>query len=385
MYSLKALGSMYHNKARFYAYDQALRKVIGPDSTVLDIGAGTGIFSLLACKYGAKQVHAVEPDESILVAEEIAQANQFGDRIKFYQGFSTDLILDDPVDVIISDLSGVLPYFNPNIPSVIDARERLLAPGGVLISKEDQIRGVIVESPESYDAISSPFAADVAGLDMRAGRSYVFNSWDNLNRRKIRPLSDAVTLATLRYETVEDANMLSRVDWVVTSGGIGHGLVLWFDRVVYPGLLFSNAPDAPKSIDTSAVYGRAFFPWEEAVSLNEGDEVSMEVRADLFDGLYFWSWATRIDRSGEGQSKSFKQSSFLSVPIHLPSLQKKRPDFVATLNDDASVDLMVLELMFAKNSVDKITQELMQKHPDKYGTWREAMTKVSELMARYSI
>ena len=54
MYSLRDYGDMIVDHLRMDAYAQALKSVIRPETVVLDIGAATGIHSLLACKFGAK-------------------------------------------------------------------------------------------------------------------------------------------------------------------------------------------------------------------------------------------------------------------------------------------------------------------------------------------
>ena len=138
-YSIQSYGEMITDGPRMQAYTDALTRSVFPGCVVLDIGAGTGIFSMLACQLGAGEVHAVEPDDSIQVARAIAAENDFSDRITFHQSLSTEINLTKRADVIISDLRGILPLLQHHIPSIIDARERLLAPAGCLIPESDDL------------------------------------------------------------------------------------------------------------------------------------------------------------------------------------------------------------------------------------------------------
>ena len=61
MYSLHFYGQMLAGEVRVNAYAEALRRVVRADSIVLDLGCGPGLFALLACKFGARHVYAVEP------------------------------------------------------------------------------------------------------------------------------------------------------------------------------------------------------------------------------------------------------------------------------------------------------------------------------------
>ena len=137
MYSLHFYGEMIANRPRVERYVEALRQAVKPDSVVLDLGCGQGLFALLACRFGARRVYAIEPDNVINIAREAAAANGFRDRIEFFQSVSTEVTLPEPATIIISDLRGVLPWFQKHIPSIVDARQRLLAPGGVLIPRRD--------------------------------------------------------------------------------------------------------------------------------------------------------------------------------------------------------------------------------------------------------
>lgn len=132
---------MIADKGRMDAYVKGLRQAVKPDSVVVDIGTGTGIFALLACQFGAKKVYAIEPSDAIQVAREIAKSNGYADRIEFIQKLSTQVNLPELADVIISDIRGMLPLFQQHIPAIADARTRLLAEGGILIPPARYIVG----------------------------------------------------------------------------------------------------------------------------------------------------------------------------------------------------------------------------------------------------
>ena len=176
MYSLHFYGRMLADRVRTDAYAEALRRAVKPDSVVLDLGCGPGLFALLACKFGARRVYAVEPDNTINLAREAALANRFADRIEFFQSLSTEITLPEPATIIISDLRGVLPWFQHHIPAIVDARARLLAPDGVLIPRRDVLWVAVVEAADEYEKIVGPWQDNEFGVDLSAGVSRITNT-----------------------------------------------------------------------------------------------------------------------------------------------------------------------------------------------------------------
>jgi release factor glutamine methyltransferase len=80
-----------------------------PGSTVVDVGTGSGILSIIAAKLGAARVYGVDAaDETVEVASANAETHGVGDKVVFAQGDMFDPL--DPsieADVVIGDVSGI--------------------------------------------------------------------------------------------------------------------------------------------------------------------------------------------------------------------------------------------------------------------------------------
>jgi SAM-dependent methyltransferase len=314
MYSLHFYGQMIADASRMNAYAAALRRTVNRDSVVMDLGCGPGVFALLACKLGARRVYAVEPDNVIGLAREAAVANGFVDRMVFFEKLSTEISLPEPATIIVSDLRGVLPWFEQNISSIIDARKRLLAPGGVLIPRRDILWAAVVEAPEQYTELVSPWQNQFE-LDLAAGTRFITNNWRKTHINPEQFLAEPVCWHTIDYHEVESRDVRAEISWRAARNGTAHGFAVWFDSELGDDngdIGFSNHPSAPRMI-----YGQGFFPFSQPVEVSENDRIELRLAADFVQDNYVWRWDTDfID-----QKVSFKQSTFYGVPLSTAQLR----------------------------------------------------------------
>jgi protein arginine N-methyltransferase 1 len=379
MYSLNGYGDMITDTVRMDAYVRALRSAVRPGSVVLDIGTGTGIFALLACRMGARRVYAIEPADAIGVAREIAAANGCADSIEFIQGLSTEVTLAERADVIVSDLRGVLPFCGGHFAAIADARRRLLAPGGTLIPQCDTLWATCIEAPELHLGVARPWAENAFGLDMRAALKLVTNQWSRASVKPGQLLAPPERLGEIDYASVDAPSFRATVTAHANRAGTGHGICAWFDATLADGVTFSNAPSAPELI-----YGKAFFPWPEPVELEAGDAVTMTLRADAAGGDYSLGWDTRIAfRDTARRGADFRQSSFFGEPLSASSLRKQSASHVPALNDDGRIDQLGLALMGEGQPLGEIARRLAQSFPQRFARWEDALTRAGELSMRY--
>jgi protein arginine N-methyltransferase 1 len=315
MYSLHFYGQMLADAPRMDAYAAALRRVIRPGAVVMDLGCGPGVFALLACKLGARRVYAVEPNNVIGLAREAAAANGFLDRIEFFDKLSTDIDLPEPATIIVSDLRGVLPFFQQNIPSIIDARKRLLARDGVLIPRRDVLWAAVVEAPEQYEELITPWQNQFE-LDLSAATRFVTNTWRKSDIKPAQFLTEPVCWNTIDYHEVETPDARAEISWRAERNGTAHGFAVWFDSELIDDAGFSNHPARPRMI-----YGQGFFPFSQPVLVSENDRIALRLAAKFVQDDYVWRWDTDfMDR--ERIKASFRQSTFYGVPLSTAQLRQ---------------------------------------------------------------
>jgi protein arginine N-methyltransferase 1 len=381
MYSIGDYGDMIADKVRMDPYVYALKTAIEPGSVVLDIGTGTGMHALLACKFGARVVYAVEPNDAIHLARELAAENGYADRIEFIQDISTHVSLPEKADVIVSDLRGVLPLHGRHISNIIDARRRFLAPGGVLIPICDTIRVSLVEARSIYRDLIAPWDYPY-GVSMTAAQKVVLNDWSDeipeaFNKRGL--LTEPQVWAEIDYWTVESPEVSpSRIIQPATRAGTAHGLLMWFDGEIAEGIRVSNYPGADK---VAKVYGCGFFPLLEPVAVLEGDTITLDIQASYLRDHYSWNWHTLIlsgDDTGAIKAE-FEQSSAVESLWEHALLHKSVRDYNPARSEGGEIVHFILGMMDGCNTIEQIASRVREKFPSRFKSQWEAQSYVNDL------
>jgi SAM-dependent methyltransferase len=377
MYSVYFYGQMLADTPRLRAYVEALKRSVKPGAVVVDLGCGPGFFALLACQLGARRVYAIEPDDVIQVAREAAVANGCAERIEFLQDFSTEITTSEPADLIVSDLRGVLPWYQNNIRSIIDARTRLLANPGVLIPRRDLLWVSVVESPEPYNEIVSPW--ERTDMDLSAAKRVVTNTWRKARINADQPLSSPVCCYKLDYNEIETNDLETNALLEVNRSGTAHGFAVWFDSELIDGVGFSNNPREPELI-----YGQAFFPLPHPVAIELGDRIELRLKANLVRGNYLWRWDTTILAAETLQPRaSFRQSTLSGVPLSPNQLRKQSAGYKPTLNEAGQVRTFIMEAMTGDNSLEEIATRLVERFPKRYADWKSALDDVTAVSLEF--
>jgi SAM-dependent methyltransferase len=305
MYDLHDYARMIADDARMGSYVGALEAVVRAGSVVADIGTGTGILALVACRLGARRVYAIDTNDVIEVGRELARENGVADRIVFFHKDVREVELPERADVIVSDLRGSLPLFGDHLAIIADVRARFLKPGGVLVPARDRMMVAVVEQPDLYEWALGPPRGPL-GVTLESMRARLRNTTIADHKGPVEPenlVSQAASWATLEYATVPATPITGRAELRIGRACTACGLVLWFEAVLAGEHRFSNAPGQ------ETCYRRTFLPWPHPVALSQGDIVAVELWAQA--GGEPWGWNSSVP-AGPGTYELFKQSSFLS-------------------------------------------------------------------------
>jgi predicted RNA methylase len=135
--------ALLRDKRRNRPFCRALKKNVTPDSSVLDIGSGTGLWAITAARLGARRVVAVEREPLLIgLIKTLARENGVADRIEVVQGDSRDLQLGKDFDIVVSETIGHVIFDEQVTEIMLDARRRFLRPGGLLVPDTVSLRAV---------------------------------------------------------------------------------------------------------------------------------------------------------------------------------------------------------------------------------------------------
>ena len=378
-YDIAAYGQMIDCEPRMGVYAEALRRAITPGCSVIDLGAGFGVFALLACKYGAGSVVAIEPDPSIELLMSLAKANGCADRITVVRDLSTRFTPDHKADVVVSDCRGTVSLYQHHIATIKDARERLLAPGGTLMPMRDTLRVALARSPKAYRQCHYPWRANKYGLDLSAAHSFAANTESKAYLKPRALLSEPQDLAVIDYRIVTQPNLDAAVELMATKGGVAHGLLVWFDAEIAEGLGYSNAPG-----QAELVYGQMFLPLANPPRLTAGDRIKARIRGNLVDHNYVWSWDGEVIDGHNGETRgSFRQSTFLSRVISADDAKAGSSQRVPAHSPKMQIDADCLAMAGSGLDFGGIAKVMMERYPQQLPDYRSALDHVVSLFSRY--
>jgi len=150
LFTVYDIRECLYDAKRTESFAKAIKSTIKKGDIVVDAGSGSGILGLLALKYGAGKVYAIESNpRQKKIIENNARLNGFGGKIKVLIGDATKVRLPEKVDVILCELIHTATFFEPQM-QIIDHLKAYLKPHGNIIPERMYSNVQLVKAQEYF-------------------------------------------------------------------------------------------------------------------------------------------------------------------------------------------------------------------------------------------
>jgi protein arginine N-methyltransferase 1 len=365
---IESQASLLANRERVAAFERAVKGAVKPGDVVVDLGAGMGLLSLLACRAGARKVFAIEPGKVGELAKRLFAVNGVAGKVELIPTASWYVTLPEAADVVMGDLfRGGLRAMG--VRQLIDARGRMLKAGGVLLPSRLRMMAAPVHAPREHEARIGVWA-DLYGFD--------FSSVQKVAAGRAGPAKFAPGDLAARPE------ILAEID---AAGGSGpewrgracfefarpaavHGLAFWLQTELAPGEEISDEPVHP-----AASWGQQFVPFREAITVNASETVEVEVAIDTVRDALNWTVIARSSDEHESSRQVYAASRDDGAEM-IP--ESRRSAFLRASRS-------VLESLEASpQTARELTDALIASHGSLFPTRRAAEDLVADLLHRFA-
>jgi len=276
---------MLKDEVRMDRYSRAIlaNKHLFKGKTVLDVGCGTGILCMWAARAGAKKVIGVDMATIHHQARKIVDKNGFSDVITIIGGKIEEVQLPvDKVDIIISEWMGYFLLYESMLDTVLVARDKWLAPGGLLFPDKASLYLCAIEDAE-YRRSKIDFWDDVHGFDMSCIKEMALMEPLVDMCKPDQMISSAARILDidLYKVTKEELDFESKFELRLTRSDFVHAVVAYFTvdfSETHNKVGFSTSPRAQYTH-----WKQTIFYLEEPIVANKGEILEGQIKVQRND------------------------------------------------------------------------------------------------------
>jgi len=246
------------------------------DKIVLDVGCGTGILSLFAAKAGAKMVIGLDYSDIVFQAQQIIKDNKMDHIVTIMKAKVEEAVLPvEKVDVIVSEWMGYCLLYESMLNTVIFARDKWLAPNGILLPDKATLNICAIEDAD-YKEDKINFWDNVYGFNMSCIKKLAISEplVDVVDSKQVMTGSGRLISIDINTIKVENLEFKAPFRLVAARDDYCHALVVYFDiefSKCHKPIYFSTGPFAQYTH-----WKQTVFYLNDVLSMKKGEEIRGE-------------------------------------------------------------------------------------------------------------
>jgi len=300
--------TMLSDKMRLVTYRQALKNTVIPGkSIVVDIGTGTGILAMMAARLGAKKVYAIEAANIANIAETLIDSNDLSQKIEIIRGYSTDILLPEKADIVVSETMGFTGFEEKIIEIFADAKDRLVKKGAVLIPNAISLSLVPVNDNAIRKTHISFWKRSIDNFDFsylsQLARNNIYSRVHFCEKDYLSQPANVwrIVLGDKRY-----SKQFGSIKFEIKKDGHLEGFGGWFTANLFRDLILTSSLGQQWVNENH--WQQFFIPAGQPLTLNKGQKVKIDLSMETVKEVVSFSWeVTQLD--GEKTIKSFSGST----------------------------------------------------------------------------
>lgn len=262
------------DRGRNDAFYRALKKVIKKgQTTVSDIGSGTGFLSFLATQLGASKCYLYEADEEILeLSRKLTKENKISNCVLVH-GYSDMIKNPTRTDIVISETLGNYALEEHIIEIMTDA-QRFLKKDGVIIPALIEQFVAPVTSPRIHDEVTAWDHVGY-GLNFASAKDRALN---NMYVYSIKPQELGGTPAlwdSIDLTTCPSSKRKGQASWSYTKATTVYGFCLWWTAHLTKDISFTTDPSS-----ASTHWDQIYLPLTTPLQLAAKEPLTLSLTSD---------------------------------------------------------------------------------------------------------
>jgi protein arginine N-methyltransferase 7 len=243
---------MINEKKRNDAYYFALEAVVNPNSSVFEIGTGSGLLSMMAAKMNVKKITTCESNPIIAEkANTIITNNGYRKVINLLSKKSTDVILDvdlsEKSNVLVSEIFSSELLGEGVLPAIEDVKRRLLTLDAKIIPATASIMVSMFGGQEIQDIL---YVKNHYGLKIEEFNLIVPKKVNLINNQlPIKLFADEFEAFRFEFESKSYFPTENKIlNLPINSSGVCCGIIQWIRLEMTKDIFYENHPSEGSTV-----------------------------------------------------------------------------------------------------------------------------------------